>query len=420
MTLRQILAITGKELRLFVRDPGALALTFLMPFMFIVVMSSALQGMFDPEKGSPVPLLVVNEDRGPQGEAILAQLEALPAFRVERVVEGRQARRQDAERLVARGKRALALIFPEDFSAGLQATEAGGPGAARVIILVDPVTSLHVVEPVRAVIAGLLRQATFLAAVPAEVDGILRLLPVQLSDGARKAILAQAQDSFSPERLEARARRVLVERRFPEGVQLSDFPDTYQQNVPGYAIFGVFWIVTLLASSVLAEQREGTFRRLRVAPLGTGALLAGKLLPYLLIACGQLVVMLGAGRLLYGMSLGGSLTGLALVSLATACTATCLGVLVAALARTEAQATSLTTLFLLSLAALGGCFVPRFIMPEWLRSLALVTPHGWALDGYQDLLVRGQGLTAVLPEVAALLGFAALFFLLGVWRFRFT
>lgn len=416
---RRILAITGKELRLFLRDPGALALTFFMPFMFIVVMSSALQGMFDPEKGSPVPLLVVNEDRGPKGAAILAELERMPAFRVERVVGSRPATRADAERLVARGKRPLALIFPPDFSARLTAADGKGAPPARVQILVDPVTALHVVEPVRAVLAGLLRQAAFLAAVPVEVDGLLRLLPVKLSEGARRAILSQAEASFSPARLEERAARVELERTFPPGVSLKDFPDTYQQNVPGYAIFGVFWIVTLLASSVLAEKGEGTFRRLRVAPLRPAALLAGKLLPYLLIASGQLVVMLAAGRLLYGMSLGPSLPGLVLVGLATALAATSLGVLVAALARTEAQATGLTTLFLLSLAALGGCFVPRFIMPEWLRTLSLATPHGWALDGFQDLLVRGQGLGDVLPEVGALLGFSALFFLLGLWRFRF-
>lgn len=60
-----------------------------------------------------------------------------------------------------------------------------------------------------------------------------------------------------------------------------------------------------------------------------------------------------------------------------------------ALARTEAQLSGLTILLLITLSAVGGCFVPRFIMPEWLRTIGLVTPHAWALDAYQDLLVRG-------------------------------
>jgi ABC-type Na+ transport system ATPase subunit NatA len=79
----------------------------------------------------------------------------------------------------------------------------------------------------------------------------------------------------------------------------------------------------------------------------------------------------------------------------------------------------LTVLLLLTLSTRGGCFIPRFITPEWLRTVGLVTPHAWALDAYQDLLVRGYGLWEVLPKVGTLVAFAVAFFSIGVWRFRF-
>jgi len=119
------------------------------------------------------------------------------------------------------------------------------------------------------------------------------------------------------------------------------------------------------------------------------------------------------------MSLGHSPAGLILVSLAAAASALGLGVLVSAIARTESQAAGLSVILILTMSALGGCFVPRFVMPDWLRTLGLITPQAWALDAYQDLLVRGYGLREVLPQVGALLGFASLFFGIGVWRFRF-
>jgi len=156
-----------------------------------------------------------------------------------------------------------------------------------------------------------------------------------------------------------------------------------------------------------------------VAPMSRTVMLAGKLLPYYIINLIQLVIMLGASSLLFGMNLGHSVAGLAAVSLAAAAAATGLGVLVSALARTEAQVGGLTILLLLTLSALGGCFVPRFIMPNWLRTIGLVTPHAWALDAYQDLLVRGYGLLDVLPKVGVLAAFAGLFFGIGVWWFRF-
>jgi ABC-2 type transport system permease protein len=148
-------------------------------------------------------------------------------------------------------------------------------------------------------------------------------------------------------------------------------------------------------------------------------MLAGKLMPYYLINIIQIAIMLGVSSLLFKMSLGHSPAGLVVVSLAAAATATGLGVFVAALARTEAQIGGLTVLLLLTLSALGGSFIPRFIMPEWLQTIGLVTPHAWALDAYQDLLVRGYGVIEVLPKVGVLAAFALAFFGIGVWRFRF-
>ena len=98
--------------------------------------------------------------------------------------------------------------------------------------------------------------------------------------------------------------------------------------------------------------------------------------------------------------------------------ATGLGLLIAALAKTQEQIGGLGTLLVIILAALGGVMVPRFIMPEFMQSIGLISPHAWALTAYQDVLVRGYGIEGVLPEVAALLGFAVVFFGIAVWRFK--
>ena len=91
----------------------------------------------------------------------------------------------------------------------------------------------------------------------------------------------------------------------------------------------------------------------------------------------------------------------------------------AALARTEAQVGAIATILLLTLSVVRGCFIPRWVMPRWLQMLGLLTPHAWAVDAYQALMVQGAGLLEVLPAVAVLAVFAAVFFGLGVWRFRF-
>jgi ABC-2 type transport system permease protein len=110
---------------------------------------------------------------------------------------------------------------------------------------------------------------------------------------------------------------------------------------------------------------------------------------------------------------------LVVVSLALALAANGLGLLVAALGKTEAQVGGWSVLLAIILAALGGMMVPSYIMPGAMKTLSLFTPHAWALAGYHDVMMRGLGLREVLLETGVLLGFAGVFFILAFWRFRF-
>ncbi len=417
--LRQILALVWKDLKVFFRDRGGVIVIFLQPFMFIVVMSYALSGMYTPGEDQ-IHILAVNEDRGSRAAAVLEQLDDMEALQVEMSWEGQPLTRQMAESLIVQGERSMALVFPADFSAALeQDPVAGERQTTEVLFIADPATPDSVVEPVLGTLRGLLERSVYAAMTPRGLDLLFERLAPQVPADQREAFKSQAQAAMSGGLLGEEEPVVTVTRAVPGQMRVEQFPDTFQQNVPGYTIYGIFWIVSLLAGSVLQEKREGTFRRLLAAPMGRATMLVGKLLPYYIINLIQLAVMLGASSLLFGMDLGRSPAGLVMVSLAAAATATGLGVLVAALARTESQAGGLTVLLLLSLSALGGCFVPRFVMPEWLQQAGLMTPHAWALDAYQDLFVRGYGLVEVLPKVGVLLAFAALFFGVGVWRFRF-
>lgn len=417
--LHQILALAWKDLKIFFKDPGAVVLIFVQPFMFIVVMSYALGSLFEPGE-ERIHLLAVNQDRGTQAAAILRQLDEMNAFQVETTWQGQPLTREMAEKLVIEGERNLALIFPPDFSEVLeQDPTAAERRHTKVLVIVDPTTSNQFIGPIQGTLQGLIERSTYTAMVPKGLDFLFERLSPQIPGEQRQTLKTQAQEAISAGLLGGRESIVTIERTTPAGMRVEKYPDTFQQNVPGYTIYGIFWIVSLLANSVMQERREGTFRRLLVAPLNRAVILAGKLFPYYLINLIQLGIMLGASSLLFGMSLGYSLSGLVAVSLAAAATATGLGVLVSALARTEAQVGGLAILLLLTMSALGGCFVPRFIMPDWLKIIGLITPHAWALDAYQDLLVRGYGLWEVLPKVGVLLAFAGAFFGIGVWRFRF-
>jgi ABC-type Na+ efflux pump permease subunit len=422
--LRQIIAITLKELKVVWVDREALALLFAMPMFFILVMSLALQGVFEAgTKGRPVEVLVINPNGGPLAEQAIADLKGIEGLTLIETGDGVSLSAEKAEALIRRGDYPLALSFMPGFSERiLQARGVTESEKGTVILISDPATNLQLLASVKGVIRSTIER---------------RVLSATLRQRMRKAVENSVSEfpsglSLSNQNMEKQFEKILEDTTqgnpddsrvvfvsaSPKGFSEGRRPTATEQNVPAYTIFGVFFIVLTLASSFLREKQDGTFQRILTAPLSKTALLIGKLLPYYVVNLIQIGLMFGVGVVLFGMK-PGYLPALMLVSMALAAAANGLGLLVAALGKTEAQVNSLSVLLSITLAALGGMMVPAFIMPGFMKTLSLFTPHAWALAGYHDVIIRGLGLREVLPETGVLLGFAALFFAGALWRFRF-
>lgn len=330
--------------------------------------------------------------------------------------------REQAEEAVRSGKRVAAVIIPRGFSNDLKR------GAkTRLILVVDPAQA-NVVGIIEGVVRGVAERVGTETSLSRGVDALLdpvEGMTANLPAATREEILREFNSESIKTQIADEAKKrekdplIAIERQDATGIKREKLPGVYEQNVPGYTVMFLFFIVTRVAESILSEKREGTFRRLLVAPIARATILAGKLLPNYLVGLAQVTVMFSIGHFVFGMSLGNSFAGLVLLTLAVSAAATSLGMLVAALARTEAQVGGIATLAILVLAALGGTMVPLFIMPDFMQTLAQITPHAWAMTGYQNLIVRGYGLAEVLPQVGVLLAFTTLFFGIAVWRFRF-
>lgn len=198
----------------------------------------------------------------------------------------------------------------------------------------------------------------------------------------------------------------------------------YQILVPAYTVMFSFFLVLTVGWVFVLERRQGTLKRLRTAPITRAQVLLGKLLPCYLLSMGQGIFLLVAGRLLFGMRWGPehwSMTlqagWLLLVVLSTSLAAMGLALLVAALAKTEVQVALYGAVPVLVLALIGGCVLPREMMPAETQKLSLFTPQGWALDAYRELLGAGAqyepNLSIVLSACAVLAAFGTGFLALA-------
>jgi ABC-2 type transport system permease protein len=354
-------AAIQKDVWLLLRDRGALISLFLLPIIFIVTFGSMFR--FGGDSGKPRPIPIWHAPGDARGEAIAKALSATEGFIAVAVDSADEARRR-----VASDTDNAALVVP-----------AEGP----VELVIDLAAPVQVRGPIQGALTGVVMRA---------------MAPVAVS-------------KLPPQ----------VEAKSPPGVAHPlEHITSFQVTVPGNAVLFGFFIALTTAMSFVTERRTGTWRRLLAAPVPRWKALFATLVPYYVVGVAQLTFLFGIGALGFGMQVAGSISALVALSLSVVLCAVCLGLLFAAVATSEKQLGGVGSVVLLVMGLLGGCMMPRIVMPEFMRSIGHVVPHSWALDGYYDVLVRqGTTIADIAPSIGALLGFAAGFAALGLWRFRF-
>ena len=183
------------------------------------------------------------------------------------------------------------------------------------------------------------------------------------------------------------------------------------------AIFFLFFTVSFGARSILAERQQGTMRRLLATAAPPGGVLAGKALAAFTLGTSSVLVMWLATTVVFGADWGDPV---AVVALTVSSVLSAIGItaLVVTLAKTDEQADGYSSLVVFTLALLGGNFVYLAQLPEALQRVSLLTPNGWALRGFVDLVADGGGLATVAVPVAVTLAVGLVTGGLALYRAR--
>jgi linearmycin/streptolysin S transport system permease protein len=178
------------------------------------------------------------------------------------------------------------------------------------------------------------------------------------------------------------------------------------------------FLTALTSSAALIETRRlGLSRRMYATPTTVGAIVAGEALGRVAVSVTQgLVIMVGAG-VLFGVHWGNPVAA-AVLMIVFALVASAAGLLMGATARTPQQSLAIGLLLSLGLGALGGAMLPLDLFPPVMRTIAHVTPHAWAADGYAKLVRHGGTLAGIAPQLGVLCAAAAVLFLAAVWFLR--
>lgn len=373
-----------------------------MPLIFTFVLGSVLARGDEPERWD---LAVVDEDGTRLSMALVVRLQDSPELALDQGLDKATAlARTENDDLVA------ALIIPAGFGA---AVEAGDE--ARL----DLVTSATQMRPAQSV-----EQAV--SAAVSELTGVVQSAEIAISTASQLGLEASEGEDFYAEALD-RAQAawsgplpaVVAVEAVTRLASANTIPSGMAQSSPGMLV--TFALVFLLngAGVIILERTQGTLRRLLVMPMRKGVILSGKLVGIFVAGLMQAAILILAGQFLFGVNWGQSPVALVLMVLATTFAITSMGMMIAGVARTYAQAAALSNILMYSIAAIGGAWWPIEITPSWMQQIARATPTFWAMQGYNDIITRGLGAVAVLPEVAILLCFGIAFLTMGIWRFRY-
>jgi ABC-2 type transport system permease protein len=195
--------------------------------------------------------------------------------------------------------------------------------------------------------------------------------------------------------------------------------DPRTNSVAGQMITWVFIPLIGLSAMFAMERTGGTLRRLLVTPTSKAVYIGGTVIGQVLTALLQMALLITFGVLVLQIDWGQSPLALGLVMLTSALAAASLGTMLGTIVKTEGQANGLSIMIGMVMAMMGGCWYPIELFPQAIRTAAQVLPTYWAMSGFLDIAVRGQGVSGILLESGILLGFALVFFLIGVWRFKF-
>ncbi|MFN3405232.1 MAG: ABC transporter permease [Cytophagaceae bacterium] len=405
-----------KEMLLLLRDKAGLAILFIMPLSLIILMALIQDAPFKDYQQAELSVLLIDEDQDTLSAAVEKSLVSGKMFKVNKIKKF--PGEEEVKREVAGGKYKMAILIP--FGASQALRSKAREDVERVFSPVDAEGQFQFDNSIQLFWDPEIKlpvKQSLGVALEKIVSGVQASVIISELSGAISSINpGGGKVDFKPGLVVKIQETDATLRRMPEFTL-----NSVQHNVPAWSVFGIFFIVLPLAGSIIKEREEGSIMRLKTLPVSMFTVLGGKIAGYLIVAVLQFSVMILAGIFLMPvlgldkLDIGENYHLLFLVVLSIALAATGFGVLIGTIFKNHHQSSTFGAVAIVILGAIGGIWVPVFVMPEILRMLSLLSPLAWSMNAFNDLILRGGDISLILPEVISLIVFAGGSLLLASW-----
>jgi ABC-2 type transport system permease protein len=396
--MQKLFALIYKDFLLLIRDRAGIALLFLMPLVLVFIMTSIQDNTFKSINETKISLLILNNDNDSLGLTIERELEKSNIFSVHKEINNKKPTEASLIDAVAAGKYQIGIIIPANVTkklrknskktisrafSGLSADTTGRMDTSTIDVYIDPVTK----NSFKTTIFSSLREFTakieneiILAEITDEINQRLPLNKISLS--------SKSSITFKEE-------YALKENS-------SIIPNSVQHNVPAWTMFAMFFIVISLAGNMIKEREEGSVNRMLTMPCSYSTFITSKVLVYIMVCLLQLLLMLLMGVYFFttlglpSLVIGTNFFAIFTIALSSSLAAIGYGVLIGTFSTTHQQAATFGSISVMILAAIGGVWVPVFAMPPFMRTISVISPLNWGLNGFYEVFIREGNTGSVL------------------------
>lgn len=393
-----ILDIALKDLLQLSRDFKTFMFLLLMPILFTLLFGYAFGGFGGGDSDSRLPVGYLSQDDHWVTGTLHNLLSGSDVIRLD---ENIFYSASDLEKLVSDGDLAAVIIVPQGYGSAVLKGKS-----ARLVVITDPGTSAwNTIE-------------AELLSIASRLDGAVRTATVIEETGIEEIDFDYAFERTLSAWEEPPI--AIQETTSPALQDASNGNRALAHTAPGMMLqFAIAGLLTA-AQVIVAERKSRTLQRLLTTSARRNHILMGHYLAILFMIAIQFFILIVFAQLALKVDYLRVPDGTAFVAASAALCIAALGLLIGVFAKTEEQAITFSLIPMFVFAGLGGAWVPLEVTGPVFQAIGHLTPIAWAMDGFENIVARGLGVQSVLLPTAALLGYAALFLLLAVWRFRKT
>jgi len=407
----RIVFLALKDLLQIVRDWKAAFFLLVLPIAFTLLFGFAFSGSDDGSSDPRIPIGYIDQDEGMLSPYLGDALDLSEVILIDDTTDNLP----ELEERVADEELAAVVVVPGSFSERLI---AGDPIPLEVIVDKGSATGLAIDNEISSIITRLataVQTAIFSTAAYKHQTGAD---PVD-ADSYFNTALNNALDAWRdpPITIAPSDSSIVVSEELETEAAIDENP--YAHSSPG--MMAQFAIAGLMGASaiIVIEKKSGALSRLVTTPTSKFQILTGHFLAMLVMIFVQLFLLMLFGQIFLDLQYSVKPLASLFVALSAAFFTASLGLLIGALAKTEDQVVILSLIPMFILAGFGGAWVPLEITPETFQKFARLTPLAWVMDGFQDIIIRGQGLETVWVAGAVLLGYSVILLAIALWQFRF-